>query len=164
MSRRASGTARSGSVPRPSWVDSSWNYNFGRLYELACPQGEQIGRSALFGSRPPLNDSLWERARDEGFEVFVHDRNFANREKKVDVHIATTMTADSFEYMEPGRDVAVLVAGDGDFLPAVELLQRRGLRVHCLFWNQVNKELRTTVDVFESLDPHLNFLAHSHLP
>ena len=35
--------------------------------------GEQIGRSILFGSRPPANDSLWQRARAEGFEVADSD-------------------------------------------------------------------------------------------
>lgn len=25
---------------------ASWTYDFGRLYELACPPGQQIGRSA----------------------------------------------------------------------------------------------------------------------
>ena len=83
-------------------LDPSWRCDFGRLYELACPVTETIGRSALFGSRPPANDSLWARARSEGFEVVVHDRNVANREKKVDVGIATMLLDDSHEYMRPG--------------------------------------------------------------
>ena len=139
--------------------DFGWSYDFGRLYELACPADEKIGRSALFGSRPPPNDSLWGRARSEGFEVLVHDRNFSNKEKKVDVHLATMMTADSFQYMQPARDTAVLVAGDGDFVPTVELLRNRGIRVRCLFWDHANRELHDCADEFVSLNPHLTFLA-----
>ena len=139
--------------------DMSWRCDFGRLYEIACPEGSQVGRSALFGSRPPSNDSLWDRARSGGFEVFVHDRNYANKEKRVDVHIATTMVSDSFEYMKPGRDTAVLVAGDGDFIPAVESLQSRSIGVKCLFWDHANRDLKATADEFVSLNPHLAFLA-----
>jgi uncharacterized LabA/DUF88 family protein len=140
-------------------LDPSWRCDFGRLYELACPVTETIGRSALFGSRPPANDSLWARARSEGFEVVVHDRNVANREKKVDVGIATMLLDDSHEYMRPGQDTAVLVAGDGDYVPTVESLKRRGIRVECLFWGQANRELRECVDAFQLLDPHFGFLA-----
>jgi hypothetical protein len=43
--------------------ETTWRYDFGRLYQLACPAGETVGRSAIFGSRPPSNDSLWRRAR-----------------------------------------------------------------------------------------------------
>lgn len=81
-------------------TDPSWSYDFGRLYELACPEGEQIGRSLLLGSRPPANDSLWDMARAASFEVEVYDRNVANREKQVDTGLVTRMMADSYEHMQ----------------------------------------------------------------
>jgi hypothetical protein len=98
-------------------VDPSWTYDFGRLYELACPKGEQVGRSLLLGSRPPANDSLWQKARDADFEVEVFDRNAANKEKQVDTGLATRLLADSYEHMQPRLPdvMAVLVAGDGDY-------------------------------------------------
>jgi hypothetical protein len=43
-------------------VRAPWSYDFGRLYELVCPLGTRVGRSILVGSRPPSNDSVWERA------------------------------------------------------------------------------------------------------
>ena len=57
-------------------LDREWQYDFGRLYELACPDEAVVGRSILFGSRPPPppNDSRRSRARREGFEqVLVED-------------------------------------------------------------------------------------------
>ncbi len=33
-------------------VTPGWAYDFGQRYALACPPGEQIGRSILFGSVP----------------------------------------------------------------------------------------------------------------
>lgn len=135
-------------------ITVDWHYDFGRLYELACPSEAKIGRSILFGSRPPADDSLWKMAERQGFEVKVFDRNAANKEKQVDVSLATTMLEDSYEWMQPARhDIAVLVAGDGDFIPNVRSLQRRGYGVRVVFWSHaVSKELRDAADEFVSLD------------
>lgn len=142
-------------------VDHTWSYDFGRLYELACPDTATIGRSILFGSRPPANDSLWERARREGFEVKVFDRNFSNKEKEVDVSLATTMMEDSYEYMRKDRgDMAVLLAGDRDYVPTVSSLQHRGLPVLLVFWEHATANaLRDIAHDFHGLDPHLDFIA-----
>ena len=142
-------------------VDPSWNYDFGRLYNLACPPGASIGRTILIGSRPPPNDSLWERAREASFEVEVYDRNADNKEKMVDTGLATRLLADSYEYMQVRvpNVMAVLVTGDGDYLPPVLDLQRRGIKVRVVFWGHaVNRQLRDAADEFESLDPYLDSL------
>jgi hypothetical protein len=87
-----------------------------------------IGRSVMFGSRPPENDSLWGQARSRGFEVEVFDRNAANREKRVDTALTVMMMSDSFQHMQASRgDIAVLIAGDGDYMPAIESLASRGI-------------------------------------
>lgn len=147
-------------------VRAPWSYDFGRLYELVCPLGTKVGRSILVGSRPPANDSVWERARSEGFEVEVFSRNVANKEKQVDSSIVTAMLDDSYSYMESDRgDMAVLVAGDGDYIPSMRSLQRRGLRVRVVFWRHAtSRELRDTADEFVELDSHFDRLTlpHSH--
>ncbi len=161
----------SGSLPgvpdtaRPR-ATARWSYDFGRLYELACPPGEQIGRSVLFGSRPPSNDSLWQRARAEWFEVKVFDRNAGNREKQVDTGLATLMVEDCYKYMRPERgDMAVLVAGDGDFVPPVRSVQSRGLTVRVVFWRHgTSRELRRAADEFIELDPHFDWLTRAPRP
>lgn len=140
-----------------------WSYDFGYLYELACPVDEQIGRSILFGSRPPANDSLWARALAEGFQVEVLDRNAANKEKQVDNSIGTMMLEDSYEHMKPDRgDMAVLVAGDLDYLPNVHSLRKRGLRVRVVCWKHAtSRQLREAADEFVELDPHFDHLTLS---
>jgi len=122
--------------------------------------GARIGRSILVGSRPPPNDSLWERARDEGFEVEVFDRNPANKEKQVDSTIVTKMIEDSYQYMKAERgDTAVLVAGDADYMPCVRSLQERDLKVRVVFWNHATShELRESADNFTALDPYFDRL------
>jgi cephalosporin hydroxylase len=34
----------------------------------------------LYGSRPPAEDSVWNRIRDDGCDVKVFDRNIRNKE------------------------------------------------------------------------------------
>ncbi|MFB4302210.1 NYN domain-containing protein [Actinomadura sp. NTSP31] len=144
-------------------ISAPWAYDFGRLYEIMCPLGSNIGRSLLVGSRPPPNDSVWDRARNEGFEVDIFDRNASNKEKQVDSHIVTTMMEDSFIHMNPERaDVAVLAAGDGDYLPTVRSLQKRHLKVRVVFWKHAtSRELRDTADEFVALDQRFDRLTLS---
>ncbi|TLW89220.1 NYN domain-containing protein [Saccharomonospora piscinae] len=141
-----------------------WTYDFGRLYDLLCPAGQAVGRSILFGSRPPENDSIWQKVRDADFEVETFDRStFTNREKQVDIGLSTKMLDDSYEYMNPANgDMAVLAAGDADFLPATQSLQRRGLKVRVVSWSHaVSHKLRDTADEFVALDPHFDHLSRA---
>jgi hypothetical protein len=140
-------------------ADQTWTYDFGRLYKAICPAGEKIGRSSLFGSRPPKNDSLWDLARDEGFEVFTFDRNFANKEKQVDVAISTQIMEDSFLYVKPG-DRLVLVSGDRDYLPTIESLGKRGFPTTVAFWKHATgHELQQPPVNFFALDTLFSYLS-----
>lgn len=138
--------------------DYGWTLDFGKLYEFAGGQASEVGRAVLYGSRPPKNDSLWAMAEKKGFEVVVHDRNVANKEKQVDTHIATDMIADSYERMKPGEDEITLVAGDADYVPTIEKLRARGLTVHVVFWDHASRELQEAATKFIPLNPYLDHL------
>jgi uncharacterized LabA/DUF88 family protein len=139
-------------------TDQTWTYDFGKLYELVCPEEQQIGRSSLFGSRPPENDTIWELARAKGFEVFLFARNAANKEKQVDVGIATQIMEDSFLYMRPG-DQLLLVSGDRDYLPTIESLAKRGFPTRVAFWEHATgSELKKAPIDFVPLDPAFDFI------
>jgi len=145
-------------------ITAHWTYDFGRLYDLLCPPGEYVGRSILFGSRPPDNDSIWQKVRDADFEVETFDRStFTNKEKQVDIALSTRMMEDSFTYMKATNgDIAVLAAGDGDFLPTIRSLQSRGLGVRVVSWSHaVSHQLRDAADEFVELDPHFEYLTRS---
>lgn len=141
--------------------DQSWTYDFGRLYQAVCPDTAQIGRSSLFGSRPPANDSLWDLARNEGFEVFTFDRNFSNKEKEVDV-VATQIMADSYEHMRATNgDRVVLLSGDRDYVPTVKSLATRKLPTTVVFWQHATAhDLKVAADDYVSLDPLFDHLSH----
>lgn len=139
-------------------TDKNWTYDFGKLYELICPEQQQIGRSSLFGSRPPENDTIWELARAKGFEVFLFDRNAANKEKQVDVGIATQIMEDSFLHMKSG-DQLLLVSGDRDYLPTIDSLAKRGFPTRVAFWEHATgSELKKAPIDFVPLDPAFDYI------
>lgn len=56
--------------------------------------------------------------------------------------------------------MAVIFSGDGDYVPTVKDLQRRGIKVRVIFWTHAtSRELRQIADEFVALDEHLDFLA-----
>jgi hypothetical protein len=140
-------------------TDRDWRLDFGKLHDFAGRNRPGIGRAVLYGSRPPANDSLWILAKKDGFDVVVHDRNIANREKKVDTSMVTDMVADSYELMKPATDEITLISGDRDLQPAVEQLVKRGFRVDVVFWDHAAIELKNCATRFVSLNPHLRILA-----
>jgi hypothetical protein len=60
--------------------DHGYTVSFGKLHEFLCGKDKrQIKRAALFGSRPPPNDGIWQYAKKAGFELHLEDRNFSNK-------------------------------------------------------------------------------------
>jgi uncharacterized LabA/DUF88 family protein len=138
--------------------DYSWTIDFGRLFEFAGGDRKDVKKAALFGSRPPKNDSLWAAAQKNGFEVIVYDRNVADHEKKIDTDIVATMIEDSYEILKVGEDEITLVAGDSDYVPAIEKLKKRGIPVHVVFWGHAARELKEAATKFINLDQYLEHL------
>ena len=141
-------------------LDHTYNMDFGKLHQfVAGTDNAEIARAALFGSRPPPNDSIWTYAKRAGFEVVLTDRNVRNKEKKVDTGITTAMVKDAYKFVDSKNDVITLVAGDGDFVPAIETLRGDGFTVELVFWDHVSKELKKASSKFISLNKHLTHLA-----
>lgn len=154
----AAGTAPDIWTAQDGKITAPWSYDFGRLLYFAGGEKDDVGRAVLYGSRPPKNDSLWASAQRQGFEVIVYDRNAANREKKIDTQITADVIEDSYELMKPERDEITLVAGDKDYVPAVEKLRKRGFTVHVVFWAHAARELKGAASKFIELDPYLEHL------
>lgn len=146
-------TAQKGKI-----CDYGWKIDFGKLFEFAGGEKGEVKRAALFGSRPPPNDSVWDAAKRKGFDVHVYDRNVANKEKKIDTDIVATMMEDSYELVDPSSDEMTLVAGDADYVPVIEKLKRRKIAVHVVFWAHAAKELREAASKFIALDLYLEHL------
>ena len=141
-------------------LDYSFKIDFGKLHDFVAGYDvKRIKRCMLFGSRPPPNDSLWNIAESVGFEVQVHDRNVANKEKKVDADIIANMMGDAFTIVEKKCDTITLVSGDRDFVPPVERLISYGFNVEVVFWGHAADELKESCSRFINLDPYRSHLA-----
>ena len=143
-------------------LDNAWRLDFGKLHGfISTKLSDTINKAVLFGSRPPANDSVWSMARQGGFTPVVVDRNVANKEKKVDTGIITEMVKDAFTIVKRNQDKLVLVAGDGDFVPAVDTLKSNGFEIHLFFWGHASQELRTSaIPNFTNLDIELETIGH----
>ena len=96
--------------------------------------------------------------RKAGFELHLEDRNYANKEKKIDTGIATLLTKDAYKHGKPDEDTFVLVAGDRDYVPVCKELIADGYKVEVIFWNHAARELKEAASKFISLDQLLEFL------
>ncbi len=139
--------------------DYDWKLDFGKLFQFAGGDKSEVKKAALFGSKPPKNDSLWDAARRQGFEVIAYDRNIAGHEKKIDTDVVATMIEDSYEILTIGEDEVTLISGDADYVPAIEKLKNRGIPVHVVFWKHASREIKEAASKFIELDPYLDHLA-----
>jgi len=81
--------------------------------------------------RKRLHDAL----RYMGYRVVAREVSFIEegKQKEVDVALATEMVAGAFR---DAYDVAILVSGDRDYVPAVERVRTEGKRVEVAFFGR----------------------------
>ena len=110
-----------------------------RSYYYTCTPGD---KDAI----DKVRDSLWET----GFSPVVMHKPKGQRAKGVDIALTKDML---FQAFMGNYEIAVLVAGDGDFVPLVEEVKRLGKRVVVVFWENsgLNPELRRAADEFTPL-------------
>lgn len=103
--------------------DPSWRIDFGNLLKEVS-EGLPIIKATLVGSIPPQSDTIWSAAKKQGFEVFVHDRNSAGKEKAVDTEIVAQGTEIICTQTQPA--IFKLLSGDRDFIPLINIANKRG--------------------------------------
>lgn len=130
-----------------------YRIDYGRLLEHVRDGRPLAGPPKLYGSEPPPNDSVWRVIENQGFDVQVFKRNVFNREKGVDMKMGLDIGGVFFTTPEPAT--IAIVAGDGDFLPVVEMAHERGWQVEVWYWSNVAHELRGAADRYEDLDPEV---------
>jgi uncharacterized LabA/DUF88 family protein len=93
-------------------------------------------------------ESLWLL----GFQPEVFKKVSASRAKGVDIALSRDMLRDAFM---DNYDVALLIAGDGDYVPLVTEVKRLGKVVYVGFFETtgLSPELRLNSDRFFALDP-----------
>lgn len=127
--------------------------DYGQLISV-CAEGRDVRQANLYGSVPPQNDSLWRAIRGQGWKVKTLERNYAGKEKGLDVEIALDMS-------DLSRDIApaetmLLLAGDGDYQTLIPRLQQRGWVIEVAFYENIALSIRTLADRFIALEDRLH--------
>lgn len=156
--RRFAEMKRKGRARLSPFTDGSYEIDWGKfLYVVKEKDSRALAEiPILYGSRPPPNDSVWQRIKDDGFDVKVFDRNIRNKEKGVDMEMGMDMSDRLHDAKAP--QTIVIAAGDADFLPVVKRAQSRGWRVEAWFWSNAATDLKAAVNRFCPIDDHFDFL------
>ncbi len=125
--------------------------NFKNILEHAVG-GRQLVRAIAYGitTEEAHEEEFHEALATQGFEVKTKPlQSFIGGQKKGDWDVGIAM---DILRLEPKIDVAVLVCGDGDFIPLVEFAKERGLRVEVMsFRESTSKALIEAVDSYIDL-------------
>jgi len=155
----ARGLARSpADATRQRVLDHGYRLDLHRLMAL-LRRAEGPTRAVAFGSITEANAAMWQHAEAAGFEVVATERGWGGKEKRVDTALVARMCRDAYRHGDPRRERITLVAGDGDYEPAVRMLAADGFHVGVLYWSHAGRRLREAASTFHALDPHLDDLA-----
>jgi uncharacterized LabA/DUF88 family protein len=108
--------------------------------------------TSLTGDEPKMND-VRKRLRDLAFspQVFKKSRD-KGKGKGVDIALSKDLLVNAFH---DSYDVAVLIAGDGDYVPLVEEVKRLGKVVYLVFFEEegLNQDLWMAADSYFEMKP-----------
>ena len=129
--------------------------DFGKLLESAVRDRLLIRAIAYLVHKEGVDQSGFEEAlRRFGYEIKIKDlkeRDDGSAKGDWDMGIAI----DSIS-IAPRLDAVILISGDGDFVPLVEMLQARGCRVEVLaFERSTASELKEAADLYTRIEESL---------
>lgn len=137
--------------------------NFGKILEEAVDSRQLVRAFAyVIKAEAPEEQSFFEALDKQGFEVKYKELQvFFGGAKKGDWDVGLAMDA---VRLAEHVDVAVLVSGDGDYIPLVEYLQNRGIMVEAFaFAESTSSRLREQVDFFVDLSADQKYLLRKRI-
>lgn len=133
----------------------SYRIDFGRLLlELSKnTKGEHRGvKTAYIAGIIPDDDTFWQIAKDQGFDVKRGFLGAGNRSKQDDAYLITEIMATLYE--EEGPSTVVLAAGDADYVPPLLKSLERGWRNEVSFISAgISSALVPVVHEFRQIAP-----------
>lgn len=118
----------------PHWNMGVAVCNYSVLHDMLS-FGEQSKAARIygsFGSAAERHALIAETSKAGFIPSFV--KRLQDREKGVDTALVADLILDSFTSYEAGDEV-IVVAGDADYLPAINRLRGRGISVSVAFWD-----------------------------
>ena len=153
---------RSSKVRIGAALDSDFKIDYRALYSFLADSKNIPARAVLFGSQGEPSDSVWSCAREAGFETKIAQRTPGRGEKGVDTALVSALLVDVMSARDASPVTVTLVAGDADFVPALEKLNELGCRTEVAFWTHATAEsLHEVCDKFIPLDSYITNLRWS---
>lgn len=108
----------------------------------------------MYANRDDENIIAQNKLRDQGFRVIARESMVYHdgkvEQKEVDVSLACEMLEHA---LMDHFDVAIVVSGDRDFVPAIQKVQSAGKRVEVAAFDDVyNEECKRAADIYYLLD------------
>ena len=127
------------------------------LNDRLAVQGGGIVRTYYYTSVQadyPSIDEIEDKLKAVGVEApRVFKRGKAGRSKRVDISLATDMLTHAHRHH---YDIALLFAGDEDYVPLVQAVQREGCRVHlCFIPDGLSPTLSRAADGYSDITEYL---------
>jgi uncharacterized LabA/DUF88 family protein len=142
-------------------VDSNYYLDYGNFAKL-LKLGKEPARLSIFITNGNNKSILPEDMESAGFDVSIHRQNAAGHEKGLDMALGTQMVRDALKRIDRKIDSIVLVAGDSDYVPAVEVLKEEGFNVGVVFWGQASDYLTQAACSFLNIDAYLMKIGYIH--
>ncbi|MZP29775.1 NYN domain-containing protein [Heliobacterium undosum] len=139
--------------------DTQWVYDFEALLYVVA-DGEYV-RAKLYASEAPGSGrQMWGMAEKSRYAVELIPRSAANKEKAVDTKMIWDVAWD-MKGRSPNHNKVTIVAGDKDFLPAVEGLREAGFFVTVASWeHSASGQLKRRASRFICLDDFFHALTY----
>lgn len=131
--------------------DPRLRIDIGRFIQRLCGSRRRDGLY-LYGSRPPPNDTVWQAFERHEFKTNIFDRSYGGKEKQVDSSMVMDITkiatrlqmraeSDLNIKAELENTVFIVITGDRDLLPPIELVLDCKIHVELWAWRDgISKE------------------------
>ena len=106
----------------------------GKLTEVVA-DGRPVAQGFLYGSEPPPVDTVWEKIKQKGWNVNPYRRSrMTGKEKKVDTQLVADVTEKACKTPEKEKSTFVLITGDADAIPAIDVALKYDWNVDVVMW------------------------------
>ena len=130
-----------------------------RLTQILVGNRDLIG-AYVFDARPMYTDkndeniTVQNKLREQGFRVIARESIVIREGKAVQKEVDVSLACEMLEHaLMDHFDVAIVVSGDRDFVPAIQKVQAAGKRVEVVAFGDVyNEECKRAADMYYLLD------------
>lgn len=141
-------------------VDPAARLDFDAVAPFLAAEHHLVRAYWFEASTHPRTDAYYDAVRLAGYRLVTTpfgDQGGRDHQIGTDVAIATELGVQAHA---DAYDVAILVSGDGDFLPAVHRVQDLGKRVHVASFDRcLSRALAVQADHLTRLDAHVDTLS-----